>query len=95
MAENKYSTVHNMVMELTDDAVLRTFFTLYFMADNDIEQAKIEQSFWAVLEELPSSEKSLMKEKLRKTLFNVQPIVEELGRDVEVYLAHSQPKKAA
>lgn len=92
---NKYSTVHNMVMELTDDAVLRTFFTLYFMADNDIEQAKIEQSFWTVLEKLPLSEKNLMKEKLRKTLYNVQPIVEELGRDVEVYLAHSQPKKAA
>jgi hypothetical protein len=84
-----------MVMELTDDAVLRTFFTLYFMAENDIEQAKIEQSFWTVLEELQPSEQITMKEKLRQTLRNVQPIVEELGRDADLYLAHSQPKKAA
>jgi hypothetical protein len=92
---NRYSDVHNMVMALTDDAVLRTFFTLYFMADDEAEQAKIEQLFMKELEVSQPSERSLMKEKLRKTLYNAQPIVQELGHDVDVYLAKSQPKIAA
>jgi hypothetical protein len=92
---NKYSDVHDMVMGLTDDAVLRTFFTLYFMADDESEQAKIEQVFLTELEASPVSERNLMKEKLRKTLYNAQPIVQELARDVGVYLAKAQPKIAA
>lgn len=92
---NKYSDVHNMVMGLTDDAVLRTFFTLYFMADDASEQTKIEQVFLNELEASPLSERSLMKDKLRKTLHNAQPIVQELARDVDVYLAKSHPKIAA
>ncbi len=92
---NKYSDVHDMVMGLTDDAVLRTFFTLYFMADDASDQAKIEQVFLNELEASPLSERSLMKEKLRKTLYNAQSIVQELGRDVDVYLTKSHPKIAA
>ena len=92
---NKYSDVHDMVMGLTDDAVLRTFFTLYFMADDVSDQAKIEQVFLNELEASPLSERSLMKEKLRKTLYNAQSIVQELGRDVDVYLTKSHPKIAA
>ncbi len=92
---NKYSSVHTMVMQLTDDAALRTFFTLYFMADDNIEQTKIEQAFFTDLEKLPFSEKASMKEKLRQTMFNVQPIIAEFGTDVEAYLAKSQPRKAA
>jgi hypothetical protein len=92
---NKYASVHTMVMQLTDDGVLRTFFTLYFMADDDIEQAKIEQAFWAVIEGLPLSEKNMMKEKLRQTMYNVQPIVAEFGRDVDTYTAKSQLRNAA
>jgi hypothetical protein len=84
-----------MVMQLTDDAVLRTFFTLYFMAEEDSEKAQIEQTFWNELELLPDSEKKMMKEKLRQTLFNVQPIVDEFRQDVEAYVEKWQPRKAA
>lgn len=91
----KYSSVHTMVMQLTDDAVLRTFFTLYFMADTEIEQAKIEQDFWKALEVLPPAENTLMKEKLRQTLYNVQPIVAEFEHDVEAYVTKTQHPKAA
>lgn len=82
-------------MQLTDDAVLRTFFTLYFMADEDVEKAQIENVFWHELELLPDSEKGMMKEKLRQTLYNLQPILDEFKQDVEIYVAKWQPKKAA
>ena len=94
---DKYASVNRMVMQLTDDESLRTFFTLYFMADEDDDamRLKIEDDFMAELNKMPSDEKVHLKEKMRQTLRNAFTIACELREEVENYVTNQRHKKAA
>lgn len=91
---NKYISAHKIVMKLTEDEALRTFFTLYFMEDDDVKRDIIDAEFWAEVNLLPDSEKAIMKEKLRQTFRNFHSVVAEWGADVEHFIAQ-QSKIAA
>ena len=75
---NKYSAVHNMVSRLTDDPTLRTFFTLYLMAESNKVRQKISQRFWKDVETLDKSEQESLKVAFNHSFKQLLPLVNQL-----------------
>lgn len=75
---NKYSKVHDIVSRLTDDPTLRTFFTLYLMAESNKERQKISQRFWKEAETLDEAEQQTLKSAFNKSFKQLLPLVNQL-----------------
>ncbi len=42
----KYSQTNELVGRLTNDPIFKTFFTLYLMAENEVERNALNERFW-------------------------------------------------
>jgi hypothetical protein len=91
----KYRNVNKLVMQLTDDEALRTFFTLYLMCENEDERSKIDETFMAEIELLEHTEKVIIKEKLKQSLLNLPKLLNQLEQNVNFMLEKQKMKKAA
>ncbi|HRF37627.1 MAG TPA: hypothetical protein PK198_02470, partial [Saprospiraceae bacterium] len=60
----KYAHIHEVVSRLTDDGALRTFFTLYLMAESTSERVRLNEQFQVEMSSLTSLEQKLMKAEL-------------------------------
>jgi NADH:ubiquinone oxidoreductase subunit len=92
---DKYISVNKIVMKVTEDEALRTFFTLYLIEDDETKRAIIDKQFWAEVEALPENQKVIMRKKLSACFRQLPFVVAEWGKDVDAFIANYQPKKAA
>jgi predicted DNA-binding protein (UPF0251 family) len=92
---DKYISVNKIVMKITEDEALRTFFTLYLIEDDAAKRAVIDEQFWAEVEALPENQKVSMRKKLSACFRQLPSVVAEWGKDVDTFIANYQPKKAA
>lgn len=92
---DKYISISKIVMNVTDDDILRTFFTVYLFEDDETKRDIIDEQFWAELEKLPEQEKVIMRKKLRDCFKQLPFVVAEWGKDVEAFIATQQLQKAA
>jgi hypothetical protein len=92
---HKYLVVNRLVVKLTNNEALQTFFTLYLMAQSGTEKQHIEQQFWAELDALPTDEKQEMRKKLQATFLKLPELTAELQRRVTDFKVEHLPKLAA
>ena len=91
----KYRNVNKLVMQLTDDEALRTFFTLYLMCENEVERSKIDETFMSEIDLLEGNEKVIIKEKLKQSLLNLPKLLNQLELNVNLLLKKQKMSKAA
>lgn len=92
---DKYISVNKIVMKITEDEALRTFFTLYLIEDDDKKRDKIDEQFWAEIERLPENQKGIMREKLSACFRQLPTVVADWAKDVDTFISSYQPQKAA
>jgi hypothetical protein len=92
---DKYISISKIVMNITEDALLRTFFTVYLFEDDDAKRNIIDEQFWADLERLPDNQKATMREKFRACFKQLPFVVAQWGQDVDAYIATQQLRKVA
>jgi hypothetical protein len=90
----KYISVNKIVMKVTDDEALRTFFTLYLMEEDEAKRDQIDEQFWQDLDVLPDEKKALLREKLKASFRKLPEAVAEWGQDVDNFIAAYLPKAA-
>ncbi|MFN0037562.1 MAG: hypothetical protein ACKVUS_21070, partial [Saprospiraceae bacterium] len=74
----KYSMVHDMVTRLTDNAALRTFFTLYLMARSSEERQVLSKQFGQEAETLHGAELQTLKSAFARSFKQLLPMVNQL-----------------
>ena len=92
---DKYISVNKIVMKITEDEALRTFFTLYLIEDDDKKRDKIDEQFWEEIERLPENQKGIMREKLSACFRQLPTVVADWAKDVDTFISSYQPQKAA
>ena len=92
---DKYISVNKIVMKVTEDEAIRTFFTLYLIEDDETKRAIIDKQFWAEVEALPENQKVIMRKKLSACFRQLPFVVAEWGKDVDAFITNHQPKIAA
>lgn len=62
----KYIQIQDIVNRLTDDKTFRTFFTLYLMAETDVERGVLNDRFWRDAAALSLPEQQLLRAELTR-----------------------------
>lgn len=75
----KYAHVNEVVSRLTEDGALRTFFTLYLMAESASERLRLNEQFQAAMSSLPLLEQQLMKAELTRCFLKLPAMAAELA----------------
>ena len=91
----KYAQVHQLVSKLTENDVLRTFYTLLLMAETEEEKGKIDSKFWHELKELPKEEQEVLKAAFREATRKLPVLTKDLWMRVKDFSVSQFPKKAA
>ena len=91
----KYTLVQDMATRLTPNKALQTVYILYLMANNDEERLKINADFWLSLEDLPLSEKEIMRKEFTQSFKNLLPLTQSLRQKVEDFVDKKSQKHAA
>ncbi len=79
----KHQIVHDLVMRLTSDAAFRTFFTLYLMAETATERKRIEEVFWAEVEQLSERQQQLFQAEFTRTFLQIPVLLEQMRQRVK------------
>lgn len=81
---NRYIIVQDIVTRLTDDPVFRTFFTLYLMAETDVERETLDTRFWRDASELELEKQKLLRAELSRTFLRLPILIDQLHSRVAV-----------
>ncbi len=92
---DKYTSINKIVMKVTDDEALRTFFTLYLAEDDECKRDALDDQFWAAIDILPENERLLMRGKFAACFQKLPLAVADWGKDVETFITKHSPKIAA
>jgi len=74
----KYAQIQDVVSRLTDHKTFRTFFTLYLMAESDVERRHINDRFWKDAETLPPAEQQLLRAELTRCFLRLPGMAADL-----------------
>ena len=91
----KYAQVYQLVSKLTENDVLKTFYTLLLMAETEDEKGKIDARFWLEFKSLPSEEQADLKRSFREATQKLPFLTNDLLVRVKEYSLSQIPKKAA
>ncbi len=78
----KYAHVQKVVTRLTEDEALRTFFTIYLMAESREERQRLNDRFHASSALLSPSEKELLKAEMTRCFLRLPTMAAELVEKV-------------
>lgn len=78
----KYSMVHDIVIRLTEDPTLRTFFILYLMARSGEERQSISRQFWQDAESLNEPDRQSLKDAFNRSFKQLLPLANQLFEKV-------------
>lgn len=92
---DKYISINKIVMKVTDDAALRTFFTLYLAEDDASKRDDLDDQFWAKIDALSENERLIMRKEFADCFKKLPLVVADWGKDVEAFIEKHQPKIAA
>ena len=91
----KYAQVHQLVSKLTENDILKTFYTLLLMAETGEEKEKIDSNFWRELKSLPIDEQAVLKLAFREATRKLPLLTNDLLMRVKDFSLSQAPKKAA
>jgi hypothetical protein len=93
---SKYGYVHELVCQLTDNKSLRTFYTLYLMADSDEERKRINHTFHEASNVLEAEDLLILKKDFTESYKKILPLLKDLNNRVsEMANSLKMQKKAA
>lgn len=81
----RYFNVNKLVNSLTDNEGLKTYYTLLLMADTPSEKEAVDDRFWQKFDELPQSEKALMRLALQEAEKNLLAATKNLHQEIKEY----------
>ena len=91
----KYISISKIVPSITDDEVLRAFFTVYLFEDDAVKRDALDDEFRVSIEALPKVEREIMRKKIASSFRKFPLAVADWGRDVEAFIAKYQTKIVA
>lgn len=74
----KYTQIQDVVGRLTDQKAFRTFFTLYLMAESDVERRYLNDRFWKDAETVPPAEQQLLRDELTRCFLRLPSMAANL-----------------
>ncbi len=90
---SKYTYVNDLVNRLTENKSLRTFYTLYLMAETDEVRLKLNQSFKEASLSLEGEALNNFKKDFTDSFKNIMPLVKDLNNRVAEFAASLNLKK--
>ena len=91
----RYLNVNNLVNNLTNNAALKTYYTLLLMADTSDEKEAVDKRFWQKFEELPQTDKTLMRRALQAAEKQLLLATQKVHQEVKTYKAELEELKQA
>lgn len=92
----RYFNVNKLVNTLTDNEGLKTYYTLLLMAETSTEKEAVDKRFWQKFDELPQTEKPLMRRALQEAEKNLLAATKNLHQEIKEYKdEYGQMKQAA
>ena len=92
---DKYISISKIIPRITDDEVLRAFFTVYLFEEDEVKRDALDDEFHASIEALPKAEREIMRKKIAASFKKFPLAVADWGNDVDAFIAKYQPKIAA
>ncbi|MBK8424670.1 MAG: hypothetical protein IPL27_01255 [Lewinellaceae bacterium] len=74
----KYAQIQDIVSRLTDHKTLRTFFTLYLMAESEEERERLNNRFWKDAEDISPAEQQLLRAELTRCFLRLPGMAADL-----------------
>jgi hypothetical protein len=78
----KYAQIQKVVTHLTDDDALRTFFTLYLMAETTEERLRLNDRFHADASTLPPGDHQLLRAEITRCFLRLPAMAADLAERV-------------
>ncbi len=83
MTIHKYQYVNELVHEMTDNKALQTFYTLYLMADNEVDRTLLNNEFKQAWQSLSAEELIVFKQAFTESFMRLLPIAQKLHQEVK------------
>lgn len=74
----KYIKIHDIINQLTDDKIFKTFFVVYLMAETKEEREVLGNRFWKDVDKLPIDEQHLIKAEFTRCFLKLPKLVNQL-----------------
>ena len=91
---NRYTNVSKFTQEVTNNAALKTYFTLLLMSQNTEQKQAIEQDFWKAVEKLDAENRESLMTDYRQTLPQLLQISRNLRAEAKDLVRLSMSKAA-
>ena len=91
----RYVNVNKLVNSLTNNAALKTYYTLLLMAEDTVAKDIVDQHFWQKFEELPKDEKGFLRKALQEAEKNLLLVTQNLHQEIRDWKDSEQQLKQA
>ena len=92
---DRYINVNNLVNKLTNNAALKTYYTLLLMTNGEIAKDEVDKQFWQKFDELNPTERGLMRKALQEAEKNLLIATQNLHQEIKDYKNEGQHLKQA
>ena len=91
----RYANVNKLVNELTDNPVLKTYYTLLLMEETIAEKDAVADRFWEKFDALEPDEKTVIRRAFQEAEKNLLTVAKNLNQKFTDYAASLESLKQA
>ena len=91
----RYANVNKLVNELTDNPVLKTYYTLLLMEETTAEKDAVADRFWEKFDALEPDEQTVIRRAFQEAEKNLLTVAKNLRQDFKDYAASLESLKQA
>ena len=91
----RYANVNKLVNELTDNPVLKTYYTLLLMEETIAEKDAVADSFWEKFDALAPDEQTVIRRAFQEAEKNLLTVAKNLNQKFTDYAASLESLKQA
>ena len=91
----RYANVNKLVNELTDNPVLKTYYTLLLMEETIAQKDAVADSFWEKFDALEPDEKTVIRRAFQEAEKNLLTVAKNLNQKFTDYAASLESLKQA
>lgn len=81
----KYQYVNELVNEMTTNKALQTFYTLYLMAEKEVDRQQLNSDFKQAWQTLSEDELLVFKHEFTESFKKLLPIAQRLHQEVKAF----------
>ena len=91
----RYANVNKLVNELTDNPVLKTYYTLLLMEETIAQKDAVADRFWEKFDTLEPDEKTVIRRAFQEAEKNLLTVAKNLNQKFTDYAASLESLKQA